>query len=97
MKCSNCIHFVKKTKEDRCLEDGWCGDKKIAPVSYWYSCKAYKAKQVSIFDYKTVAIKYSDSRGIRHIENISAYDLKTAVEDWREKHEEFYFLGLEEV
>ena len=48
-KCVNCYHFVKKTKNDKCLEDGWCGNKKIAPVACWYSCKAFKEKQLSIF------------------------------------------------
>lgn len=57
-------------------------------------------RQLTIYDIlpaKTILIKYQEQNGIRHAEKITTTDIKACVINWRRRHTEYYFIGIEET
>ena len=100
-RCANCAKYTPINNLR-----GTCGT--LAPVECWMHCRGWRNKpaaakpgeQISIFellDEKTILIKYQEQNGTRHAEKITTTNIKGAVSNWRAKHGEFYFCGIEGI
>ena len=60
MRCKDCKNYYPKKRGDNCLQDGWCGSSRIAPVDSWAHCKGFTEaqKQIDIFSMISEGLLY---------------------------------------